>query len=687
MLYLQIILASVVLLLISLCYSSDTSSFCVKPTECSKCYENPTMPCEELGYYLDNKYLFSNLSLLKFEFLPGGHTVSKQNQSSCSHEITHLYPKGDIELVGLGPAGNVSIYGLCVMFTIFGSLLITNITVMNSSMYVYNKLHSRGHQPSMLVNINSSTFNATSLIFSTANISIMESEFHDSSSTAIKMYHSSVTFKRTVSFVGNVGYEGGALVLVGSKMYIESNSKVLFSSNHANRIGGGIYVANSKLYGQKNEICGQYNPFCFYVLKGTYNTSTHTVIFINNTAEMGGDHIYGASLKSDCISTSNCKFKSFETLTNVFEFEPDFDLSLSASSDKPSRVCLCDKNGYPLCANQSRIFWKHQALYPGAPFNISVAVVGGDFGTTSPGAVHASIVATDDFSISGLGDPGQRIQVTKASKQCTKLEYSILSNSTGATLELTVTSGLQFTLTPLYSDRISQSITNYSVNGLIDQNLLTTPVFIEITLLPCPPGFWLKASLRTPPKCICHPQLKLMNPACSIDKLHETYSSWNSKYMWFATNDKVLVLCDHCPFDYCKYTDDGNIFSDFDTQCSFNRAGQLCGSCKEGYSLAIGSSHCVECKRNSGLALFIFFAIAGILLVILISFLDLTVTQGLINGLIFYANIIWTYKSAFFNQNVTVTQSGISDFFNLFIAWLNLDFGIETCFFCRLKWI
>ena len=97
--------------------------------------------------------------------------------------------------------------------------------------------------------------------------------------------------------------------------------------------------------------------------------------------------------------------------------------------------------------------------------------------------------------------------------------------------------------------------------------------------------------------------------------------------------------------------------------------------------MAIGSSHCVECNSNRGLALLIFFAAAGIFLVIFISCFNLTVTQGLINGLIFYANIIWTYKSVFFQQKVT----GISVFFNLFIAWLNLDFGIETCFFVGLN--
>ena len=77
------------------------------------------------------------------------------------------------------------------------------------------------------------------------------------------------------------------------------------------------------------------------------------------------------------------------------------------------------------------------------------------------------------------------------------------------------------------------------------------------------------------------------------------------------------------------------------------------------------------------MALVIFFAAAGFLLVIAISVSNLTVTQGMINGLMFYANIVWTYQNAFFPHNPT----GISAFLKTFLAWLNLDFGIETCFY------
>ena len=63
---------------------------------------------------------------------------------------------------------------------------------------------------------------------------------------------------------------------------------------------------------------------------------------------------------------------------------------------------------------------------------------------------------------------------------------------------------------------------------------------------------------------------------------------------------------------------------------------------------------------------------------------DLTVSHGTINGLVFYANAIWIHTDIFFPVEYKATHS-ISfiryfSFLKVFIAWLNLDFGIETCF-------
>ena len=50
----------------------------------------------------------------------------------------------------------------------------------------------------------------------------------------------------------------------------------------------------------------------------------------------------------------------------------------------------------------------------------------------------------------------------------------------------------------------------------------------------------------------------------------------------------------------------------------------------------------------------------------------------MINGIIFYANIVWIYQSIFFPQDMKM--NALLVFLRIFIAWNNLDFGIEACF-------
>ena len=55
---------------------------------------------------------------------------------------------------------------------------------------------------------------------------------------------------------------------------------------------------------------------------------------------------------------------------------------------------------------------------------------------------------------------------------------------------------------------------------------------------------------------------------------------------------------------------------------------------------------------------------------------NLTVSVGHINGIIFYANIVQVNKANFFPAPNTPSGK-----ISTFIAWLNLDLGIETCFY------
>ena len=64
----------------------------------------------------------------------------------------------------------------------------------------------------------------------------------------------------------------------------------------------------------------------------------------------------------------------------------------------------------------------------------------------------------------------------------------------------------------------------------------------------------------------------------------------------------------------------------------------------------------------------------GVVLVCSLLVSKLTVATGMLSGLVFYANIVGANHAIFLPEKC-------GNPFSIFIAWLNLDFGIETCFY------
>ena len=87
----------------------------------------------------------------------------------------------------------------------------------------------------------------------------------------------------------------------------------------------------------------------------------------------------------------------------------------------------------------------------------------------------------------------------------------------------------------------------------------------------------------------------------------------------------------------------------------------------------LGSPRCEVCS-NSFLALLLPFAAAGIALVVFLSLLKLTVATGMINSVILYANIVQVNRTVFFSRS---DKNALT----IFVAWLNLDLGFESCFY------
>ena len=117
---------------------------------------------------------------------------------------------------------------------------------------------------------------------------------------------------------------------------------------------------------------------------------------------------------------------------------------------------------------------------------------------------------------------------------CSKLNYAIFSQNRYEVLYLTVKDE---SLTTVQNDFNAQGndhdIWIYHQYGYVTQVLLDTPPLINVTLLPCPPGFTL---LGDPPGCDCNPVLTNFNNkfSCHINK-GKGYFSW-SGYMWLSIN-------------------------------------------------------------------------------------------------------------------------------------------------------
>ena len=545
-----------------------------------------------------------------------------------------------------------------------------SIKLNNASMTLYNCLYLS----ESLFNIDHST-----VTFSGDMI------FANSSIFTTYSYFGTITLSGNTIFTNNTAYGGGAMYLDSSTLNITSNSVVLFSNNIALDLGGAIYLvgskiniapganvtfANNRAYDKGgaiyfepgitlSQVLSQDNPHkCFFYqsLEGGTTAGIH-INFTNNTAGNAGDDIYGASLE-DCSLESN-HYKN----NLIHHNESDFSISL-VSSD-PLRICICDNNGNGTYVPQCNKTNLNREVFPGEIFSFSIAIVGWDFGVTN-GMVYFRVSSSSISKSKSVAD----------GKRCTNLKYSLSSHNQ-------LPEHIKLYLTPV-------NPTKDFLNHLLKCDIWDDsscihyiPVIYNITLRQCPPGFYLSNQ-----SCICY-LLGEVFKGCNISN-GIGYILWNRTAWVSTTNNNGVVYARYCPFDYCnKSQDAADEWIDIqnqDSQCAYKRTGKLCGKCKwnESYSLAIGSSQCTKCDYDNGLALLIFFTAAGFLLVFFINAINLTVTQGIINGLLFYANIIWAYQSILFPQQV---KGSIREWFKafeilrVFVAWLNLDFGIQMCFF------
>ena len=498
-----------------------------------------------------------------------------------------------------------------------------------------------------------------------------------------------------INFTNNAAERGGGLSLeANAKLYvlkydvipyydyyhyIDTNTRIfiatdtnttIFTANKAD-YGGAVYVDDDSNSGT---CASKPKTECFFQVLATYgdrsimpdNLKTQSIYFLQNYATMSGSTLYGGLLDRCAVSQfaevhkkytaydykdrdgGIAYFKNVSTHTYYLRYDLNreglVNTNLSISSD-PVRVCLCINDKHD-CTHQS-----HLKVKKGETFTVSLVAVD-QIGQP----VNATIQTSLNFTGSGLAE-GQLAR--KISAVCTDLTFNVVSPHN------------------------SENLTLYALDGPCkDADLSKKTVKIHFLPCSCPIGFQITEKIEINCTCDCYSKISQYTEYC--DSHTGSFVKQPQSRAWISyinnTNLTGYLVYPNCPFDYCLSTSppvDLNQPNGADAQCAFHRSSLLCGSCQPGLSLSLGGSRCLPCPSHWPallIAITIAAILAGVALVTLLLVLNMTVAVGTLNGLIFYANVVYANKSILLPFQET-------NFITVFISWLNLELGIDTCYY------
>ena len=450
-------------------------------------------------------------------------------------------------------------------------------------------------------------------------LTIGNTEFVGNRGSCIVVGGSQLTFVGKVTFTGNTAFAGAAILLDCPNVHLPSVLNL--QSNTA------VLITNNTawLFGGGiaiNPAC-YIGKRCFYRVPCLEQFSSCTIYFEGNSAFISGNSLYGPS-------ASSCKPQP----SSLFNIAEGFSASEVVLFDAYT-VCICTKN-----STTNKMYYElelSREVRPGQEITVQAVVCTRPLNDNHPYAIRAT-VSTQNH----IGHLGTRQNIQEVTKPCDTLIYSVFTTEQHITVNLS-------------HDTVSS----------------TQSTSLQLTILPCPQGFQLDSTL----KCNCTEYLQSAVPGVTCNTTTNLIAV--SAGVWIGNyTDGKLAAHINCPLDYCKAESFINLKQQ-DLQCTNNRSGILCGACRAKHSLTMGTARCVDSCSNYYLFLIIPLALAGALLVFMLLKCNLTVSVGTTNALIFYANTIHVNRTIFFPHN----GNNLTRVLAVFIAWLNLDLGIDTCFY------
>ena len=488
---------------------------------------------------------------------------------------------------------------------------------------------------------------AVSLIGVEADFSTYKAEFAHLyvnntaiSGGALYAFSSEIKFDGIYVFTSNSAKQGGAMYLLfGAILNLQWYSQLHMTDNTASEYGGAIYhedFISDIQCGNVSELLRSKKmtvaiPNSFLQIDGDVSGIIDACPSINsssNTACKDGNFLYGGLL-------DRSKLRDAPTKLPYNYFTSTCNITMAPQSDTPNDIASAPFE-LELCGNNSN---SSISVYKGERFSLQVGAIG-------QGHSHVPAQVIASVSQSARLELNQSSQAI--SEWCSVVTYN------------------------LYSTESQEVLTLYP-QGSCTGGLGS--VMVAVTFRPCPNA--LNES-KSSGECVCEDRLRRLNATCEIDEKVRIRRYEGVKFWINASHDEDglyqgLIVSPSCPAEYCTAQTVSFSLDDPDAQCNSHRTGVLCGKCAANFSLLLGGSRCDRCS-NVYLLLILPFALAGIGLVVLLSVTRLTVAAGTLNSLILYANFVQVNRQIFFPSNETNPLT-------VFVAWMNLDFGFQICFF------
>ena len=443
----------------------------------------------------------------------------------------------------------------------------------------------------------------TASLFSFENINnvnlLGNSEFNHNRGSVIRAINTDIHLKGRVVFSDNSATSGAAILAVqSSRIFFAKEARTFFFKNHAEDYGGSICITDFRPY-QRKRIFGL-----------TENHGRNVATFSQNFARKSGNSIFIAPLSPHL---RNCKDNVLTLFRHHFKFLNPVNNNLYEISTNPIRL--------------ARKLIGMMEFYPGQTLSISL---------TAKDISHRNVFTLININVAH----NSRLLWISFNQQVQLLQEGVNNSVVEVTLFSRSSSPRNGTLI-IFSKHVDevQDIKIHAKSCPIGFKLNASRGICECS--PVVLYLWKETSNNSPKRCF------IQNQTILFPK--EINGNW-AGIVRYGNNSTTFGFSLSCPTKFCRsgkkglyYSTDENIYRISGTNfkipmCIDNRQGVLCGKCREGYSVMFSSVHCSVCSDNYLWTILLYLIIGPLFIAVLFG-LDLTLSSGTMNGIIFYAQL------------------------------------------------